>query len=119
MVDADTVAAKRLASHLSRLGHWAYAASSGERALRLVTLAPLTIAVVDVALEDMTGYELVARLKGVDDLLPVVMTVADSRAEHEVLARGLGIVHYAPKPIDMRRLEAVIAQTCRRPSAHD
>ncbi|MGH7320926.1 MAG: hypothetical protein ACRELA_15045, partial [Candidatus Rokuibacteriota bacterium] len=55
-----------------------------------------------------TGHELAARLKAIDPGLPVMMTTGDYRPELEVMARQLGIVCYAHKPVDRRRLEAVL-----------
>lgn len=113
VADADPIAARSLATHLNRLGLWAYASTRGDRGLRLAAAVPLAVAVVDVTLEDMTGHELVARLRAVDDRVSIIMTSADMRAEIVVQARHFGIVYFAPKPVDLERLDAVLARSIR------
>ena len=58
----------------------------------------------------MSGHALVARLKAIDPNVHVLMTTADYRPEFEVSARQIGILHYAQKPTDHERLEAVVAK---------
>jgi DNA-binding NtrC family response regulator len=65
---------------------------------------------VDVALRDMSGHALVSRLKEIDPRVHVLMTTGDHRPEFEVRARQIGILHYAQKPADPERLEAVVAK---------
>ena len=69
--------------------------------------------IVDVALADMSGHALVSRLKELDPTLHVLMTTGDYRPELEVRARQIGILHYAQKPTDYGRLEAVVVKAIR------
>jgi DNA-binding NtrC family response regulator len=68
------------------------------------------MAIVDVALRDMSGHALVSRLKEVDPRVHVLMTSGDYRPEFEVRARQIGILHYAQKPTDPDRIETVVAK---------
>lgn len=108
VADADGAAARALAGRFRHQGFWAYPTTRGAEALTLSRAYPLALAVVDVRLADMPGCELAARLRLVDGRLPVVVTAADSQPESEVAARRAGIVLYAPKPLSMRRLRAVM-----------
>jgi len=63
-----------------------------------------------VTLRDMSGHALVSRLKEIDSRVHVLMTAGDYRPEFEVRARQIGILHYAQKPVDPERLEAVVAK---------
>lgn len=110
VADGDEASANLLAALLRRQGFWAYSTARGTDALRLARTLRLALAVIDVALQDMDGHELARCLKGIDSGLPVVMTSADRCPEAEVRARQVGIIYYAHKPIDYRRLEAVVAQ---------
>ncbi|HEV8674374.1 MAG TPA: response regulator [Methylomirabilota bacterium] len=111
IADGDERAARRVAARLGRLGFWAYPTTRGDEALWLAATYPLTLAVIDTRLDDMAGPELVTRLRRADPRLPVVVTTGDGLAESEVRARRAGIVHFAPKPLDLRRLEAIVIQT--------
>jgi len=57
-----------------------------------------------------------ARILVVDDDPLTVMTARDRAAESEILAREAGIVYYAPKPIGLRRLRAVMAKALGAPA---
>lgn len=119
VADADEAARRRLAARMVRWGLPAYATGRGDDALRAATVRCLVLAVIDVALQDMAGYELVTRLRAHDPRLPVVMTTADRRSETERLARQAGIVHYAVKPLDGRRLEAIVAKRLEPPTTEN
>lgn len=110
VADAEERAARALAGRFHRLGFWAYPTTRGDEALRLARTYRLTLAVIDVALRDMRGHELAARLKALDDRLPLIITAGDWDAESEILAREAGIVYYASKPINVRHLHAVVAK---------
>ncbi len=121
VADQDEASARRLVTVAARRGLKAHATARGHEALRVAGTRRLVLAVIDVALEDMTGHELTARLKAIDPGLPVMMTTGDFRPELEVMARQLGIVSYAQKPVGRRRLEAVLDKllSARLPLARD
>jgi DNA-binding NtrC family response regulator len=110
VVDADDEAGRTLAGHFSRRGFRVSHTALGQDALDLAHAGRLRAAIVDVALRDMSGHALVSRLKEVDPRVHVLMTTGDYRPEFEVRARQIGILHYAPKPADPERLEAVVAK---------
>ena len=110
VVDADDEAGRSLADHFARRGFRVSHTGLGQDALDLAHAGRLRAAIVDVALRDMSGHALVSRLKEVDSRVHVLMTTGDYRPEFEVRARQIGILHYAPKPADPERLEAVVAK---------
>jgi DNA-binding response OmpR family regulator len=110
VADGDKSAADRLAGILLRARFRAYPVANGLEALRLAQRYPLGLAIVDVGLLDMTGCDLVRRLRSVAPELPVVMTTGDYRPTTEVEARQLGIVQYLHKPVDLERLDKVVAR---------
>jgi DNA-binding NtrC family response regulator len=110
VVDADDEAGRALADHLTRRGFRVGHTAVGQDALDLAHAGRLRVAIVDVALRDMSGHALVSRLKEVDPRVHVLMTSGDNRPEFEVRARQIGILHYAQKPTDPDRIETVVAK---------
>ena len=110
VVDADDDAGRSLADHLVRRGFRVTHTALGQEALDLAHAGRVRAAIVDVALRDMSGHALVSRLKEIDPRVHVLMTTGDYRPEFEVRARQIGILHYAQKPADPERLEAVVAK---------
>ncbi len=113
VADADQVAGGLLAARFSERGFQASHTSRGEDALSRARAGGLGVVIVDVALADMSGHALVSRLKEVAPTLHVLMTTGDYRPELEVRARQIGILHYAQKPADYGRLEAVVVKAIR------
>jgi DNA-binding NtrC family response regulator len=110
VADGDKSAADRLAGILLRARFRAYPVANGLEALRLMQRYRLGLAIVDVELLDMSGCDLVKRLRSIAPELPVVMTTGDYRPTTEVEARQLGIVQYLHKPVDLERLDKVVAR---------
>jgi DNA-binding NtrC family response regulator len=110
VVDADDEAGRSLADHFTRRGFRVSYTGLGQDAVDLAHAGRLRAAIVDVALRDMSGHALVSRLKEIDPRVQVLMTTGDYRPEFEVRARQIGILHYAQKPADPERLEAVVAK---------
>lgn len=110
VVDADDGAGRTLADHFVRRGFRVSHTALGQDALDLAHAGRLRAAIVDVSLRDMSGHALVSRLKEIDPRVHVLMTAGDYRPEFEVRARQIGILHYAQKPADPERLEAVVAK---------
>jgi len=110
VADGDEAAANRVAASLFKARFRAYPVARGLDALRLARRYRIGLAVVDVDLIDMQGCDLVRRLRAIEPGLPVVMTTADYRPATEVEARQLGIVQYSHKPVDLARLDLVVAR---------
>jgi DNA-binding response OmpR family regulator len=112
VADGDEIAARLVAGFLLHARFRAYPAARGLDALRLARRYRLRLAVVEVELPDMSGCDLVRKLRAIEPALPVVMTTSDYRPTTEVEARQLGIVQYVQKPVDLQRLDLVVARIC-------
>jgi DNA-binding response OmpR family regulator len=110
VADGDEASAKFVASFLLQARLRAYPTARGLEAMRLVGRFRLGLAIVDVDLLDMPGYDLVRKLRTMEPALPVVMTTGDYSPATEVRARQLGIVQYIHKPIDLHRLDRVVSR---------
>jgi DNA-binding NtrC family response regulator len=110
VADADDESARSLADHFTRRGFRVTHTPLGQEALDLAHAGRIRAAIVDVTLRDMSGHALVTRLKEIDPRVQVLMTAGDYRPEFEVRARQIGILHYAQKPADPERIEAIVAK---------
>jgi putative two-component system response regulator len=78
------------------------AATNGPRALELAALQPRpALALLDVMMPDMDGYQLLARLRADPALrdIPVVFVTAMDAAADEARGLGLGAADYITKPL--------------------
>jgi CheY-like chemotaxis protein len=79
-------------------------ADGGEDALRLVGEQPFALALIDVHMPVMDGFELAARLREIPggDELPIIFVSAASRDERYV-QHGIaaGAIDYLTKPLDV------------------
>lgn len=110
VADADETAGRMLAGYFTERGFRASHTALGDDVLSLASAGRLGVVIVDVALDDMSGHVLVARLKELDPGIRILMTTGDFRPELELLARQIGILHYAQKPADYQRLEAIVSK---------
>jgi DNA-binding NtrC family response regulator len=110
VADRDESVGRALARRFQERGIEARATASGQEALSLASLGTPSLAVVDLRLADMRGVELARRLRALDPEVTVVVTTTDKRPALEVEARRVGIAHYAHKPLDLDRLDAVTSR---------
>lgn len=113
MADADRQSARRLANHFSSHGFRAYQTPLGEEAVLVANSRRISLAIIDVALSDMPGTALAARLKEIEPALPVVMTSGDHRPELEAEARQVGLLMYVHKPAPRRLISEVVEKALR------
>jgi two-component system response regulator (stage 0 sporulation protein F) len=114
VADADREAGRRLADDLTGPGYRVAHATRGREILGLAASGRLALAVVDLRLDDMSGAALLVHLRRLRPALPVIVTTADHGPEVERLARILGVVHYAQKPVWPGRLRAVLRHVLHR-----
>ena len=99
-----------LAKSAEKLGCTVYRAETGAQALQALEEAQIDVALVDVNLPDMQGYDVA--LRGVtnapQDLRFVAMS-ADAGVVHELQAAAAGMDGCVRKPIDRKTLRRVLA----------
>jgi two-component system, sensor histidine kinase len=102
IVDDDAAAADALASLLQATGYGeARVAYTGAAALALAGEFVPTVALVDLELPDMSGYELARHLSQHPQLqtLRLIALTADSEHPGRELAREAGVERYLIKPV--------------------
>ena len=111
VVDDNVDAAETLQMFLELSGCIARVAHDGAAALDLLERFTPQVALFDIGLPDMNGYELarrVRRLPGGADMLLIAATGWGQEADKQ-LAFDAGFDHHLTKPIDFDKLRALLA----------
>jgi signal transduction histidine kinase/DNA-binding response OmpR family regulator len=109
IVDDNEDAAELLAASLELMGHRTAVAHDGPQALKLVAGFVPEIAMLDIGLPVMDGYELARRLRDAD--LPAVRLVAVTGYGQDAdrqRSQAAGFDAHLVKPIDVARLPSLI-----------
>ncbi len=100
IVDDKDLLRDSIGQTLQRVGFTVVTASDGEMALELIAKRRPDAVVTDLRMPGMTGLELIARIREIDDELPIVMMTAFSTVETAVEAIKLGAYDYVTKPFE-------------------
>ena len=110
VVDDEAGQRETLAGVLGDWGHEVLQAPDGETALDLVLRESLDLVLTDLRMPGLTGDALVARCREAGDATAVVVMTAYGTVDTAVAAMKAGAVDFLTKPIDLDRLEVVVAR---------
>jgi PAS domain S-box-containing protein len=110
--DADTRSVVRRV--LEREGVKVTAVGNGADALAAATRSTFDLVVLDLDLPDMTGLEVLERLRVVDPLIVVVMLTGAGAERERILGLVSGADDYVVKPFSARELAARVMAQGRR-----
>ena len=109
VVDDNADAAETLAEALSYLGHEAKVAHDGERALELAAGFEPGVALLDIGLPGMDGYELAERLRTLCGPRLILVAVTGYGQEADLArSRRIGFAHHLIKPVDIEEVQRLI-----------
>jgi len=91
--------------------HWC---ATGGAALEAARAQPCALAVLDVGLPDINGFELFKQLQRIDRGLPAIFLTARSSEIDRVVGLELGADDYIAKPFSPRELVARVRSVLRR-----
>ncbi len=111
IVDDNVDAANSLAALLSMQGHETQAVYSGHQALERIELFRPHIALIDIGLPLMNGYELAERLRDRPDrgALRLIALTGYGQVEDRARTHAAGFDDHLVKPVELATLERVIA----------
>ena len=109
--DADIRDVLRL--YLESEGFTVLEAADGARALELARAQPPDMAVLDVMMPGLSGYELTRALRRFSDV-PILILSAKSRDEDKILGLNLGADDYIAKPFNPVEIVARVKAQLRR-----
>jgi phosphoserine phosphatase RsbU/P len=110
VVDDNIFSREILSRHLERQGHEVRAAADGLAALELLRAESFDVAIIDVMMPGMNGYQLLERIKAEDALKGVRPIVISSIEDTQMIARciQLGAEDYLPREYEPVILKARI-----------
>jgi len=118
VIDDDRLMRELLVRYLAREGFRVISAGTGEDGLRQAREERPSLITLDVVMPGMDGWTVLRAVKADSDLAdtPVVLvTIVDNRP----LGQALGAADYVTKPIDWRRLSAVLGKYKALPGARE
>jgi DNA-binding response OmpR family regulator len=108
IVEDDPAISRLLEALLSSAGYRVTAVAEGETALAYCAHARPGVVFLDLTLPDISGWDLLARLRALPDPPPVVVLTADSAAVSR--ARAAGAADAILKPFDIDEVLAIAAR---------
>jgi CheY-like chemotaxis protein len=117
LADDNRDAAESLAMLLRLDGHFVVIANDGEEALALYDANHPDIALLDIGMPRMSGYELATRIRSRPDGMQVLLIAITGwgQASDKARASAAGFDHHLTKPVDMGVLRALLHPMQRAP----
>jgi CheY-like chemotaxis protein len=115
VVDDSVDGAEMLAAALSATGYDTRIAHDAPVALRVAAEFRPEVALLDIGLPVMDGYELAARLPEVSGLdgMKLIALTGYGQDSDRIKSRDAGFHHHLVKPVDLDLLESVLAELVR------
>jgi two-component system OmpR family response regulator len=114
VVDDEPFLCDAVAASLRFLGFAVTAAGTGRQALQLAREQRYDLVILDVMLPDMDGFEIVRRLRGGGNRVPVIFLTAKDAQEDKVTGLTIGGDDYITKPFGLEELAARVRTVLRR-----
>jgi len=83
--------------------------NSGKEALRLVDRKRPTLVILDLRMPDMSGIEVLQRIKKIGEDIEVIVTTAYGTMKTAKVVMKLGAFDYVTKPFDANHIRDIIA----------
>jgi two-component system cell cycle response regulator CtrA len=114
LVEEDLIAARGITQMLKAAGAVVDQTDSGEDSLELLRHYEYDIVVLDLALPDIEGFEVVRRMRGARNDTPVLVLSGLTMPQARIKALGLGADDFITKPYDKAELLARMQAIVRR-----
>jgi CheY-like chemotaxis protein len=116
LVEDNEDAADSMAVLLQLWGHEVYIADDGERAIEIASEIRPDVALLDIGLPALNGFEVAQHLRGREETRDTVIFAVTgyNRPEHHEHARQFGFDYYFHKPADLSCLQNIPASSTVR-----
>ncbi len=116
IVEDNPTTSQLLSVYLRRAGYNTITAFSGRQALEIAAQQKLILAVLDILLPDLDGWEVCRRLRS-SSAVPIMIVSALGQAHQRLKGFALGADDYLAKPFSFSELVARIKAILRRTAA--
>lgn len=103
---------KGLQAHGFRVSH----VLTGEEALRLLQAAEFDLVILDIGLPGISGFEVLATMRGQGDQTPVIILTAKDSVDNTVASFEQGADDFIAKPFSFEELLARVRRRIKTPS---
>ncbi len=104
--------------NLKRAGYIAIEAGTGQEALDLLRTHPdVNVAILDIMLPDIDGFEVCRRIRAVNKQMGIIMLTARTQEMDKITGLMTGADDYVTKPFSPAELTARVDALCRRVGA--
>lgn len=114
LVEDDPALSRGIIALLKAAGHAADSAKDGGTALFLAEAEPFSLVILDIGLPDMSGFEVLQKLRGRAYKTPILILSARDHVTDRVKGLDLGADDYLLKPFDASELGARVRALLRR-----
>jgi len=109
VIDDDESNRESLEMYFTEEGHEVISADTGEKGIRRFKENRVDLVILDIRLPDMDGFEVLRRLKGIDQDVKAIMITAFHDEQTIGKAMESGAFSYVKKPIDVGEFEAIVS----------
>jgi len=113
LVDDEQIVRQTLGDYLRESGHRVNEACDGLEAVRSMEACDHDLALVDVRMPGMDGFDLLAKAEGLRPEMAVVTITGHADMEVAIKALRLGAADFLPKPVKLEELDAVLEKCLR------
>jgi len=114
LVEDDDLLADGIVTTLSLGGFTVDWVNSGEHALHSLSCEQFDLCILDIGLPKISGFQVLKRLRGATNMIPVLMLTARDQVADKVKGLDYGADDYLLKPFDVEELKARIRALVRR-----
>lgn len=108
LIDDELNTIESLGLWLEEIGYEIHSANNGTDGIKLAMEINPDVVISDIKMPDLSGMEVLTKIKEYDELIQVIMMTAFDDMETTIQAMQKGAYDYISKPIDIKRLELTI-----------
>jgi CheY-like chemotaxis protein len=117
VVDDNQDGADMIAEAIEQFGYATKPAYDGAAALALAERFRPHVAIVDIGMPQMDGFEVARRLHALELNIAIVALSGFETVQHQEDARAAGMAHYLVKPVNLDALLLLLKSICPPRSA--
>ena len=118
LVEDDTKLRDQLCAKLRQSGYAVDSVENGENGLYYGLEYPVDMAIIDLGLPDISGIEVIEKIRRDGKTYPILILTARSRWQEKVQGLESGADDYLTKPFHFEELQARMSALIRRSAGH-